>query len=131
MKSNNTQKSKEQNKGILIAEDDAQIRNLLSDLLIKNYHVFVASDGFEVKNCFRYFGKRINLVIADLQLPNTNGEELVFWLREQNESLPILLIISYIGESKLERLLSLDKIALLIKPFDIEELLEKLNGLMD
>jgi len=107
MESNNTPQSKSK-KGILIAEDEAPIRNFLTDLLINNYQIFVASDGLEVKNCFRYFGNRINLVITDWQLPNTDEEELVFWLRKQNESLPILLITGHEGKSNLERLLSLE-----------------------
>ncbi|MDQ3181046.1 MAG: response regulator [Acidobacteriota bacterium] len=131
MKSHNTQKSKEQKKGILIAQVEAEIRDFIIDLLNKNYQIFVASDGWEVKNCFRHFGKRINLVIADLQLPDTDWKKLVFWLREQNESLPILLIIGDEGKINLERLLALDKIALLRKPFNIKELLEKLHSLID
>jgi len=66
-----------------------------------------------------------------LQLPDTDWEKLVFWLREQIESLPILLIIGDEGKINLERLLALDKIALLRKPFNIKELLEKLHSLID
>jgi len=50
MESNNTQQSKEQKNGILIAEVEAEIRDFIIDLLNKNYQIFIAFDGWEVKN---------------------------------------------------------------------------------
>lgn len=125
------QKLDEQKTGILIVEIESSIRNFLTDVLNKNYRIYVACDEWEIKNCFGHFGQDISLVIADLNIPDVDEKKIIHWLREQNDSLPILIMMNYIDQTNIDRLRLLENLALLQKPFNIDELFDRLHRLLD
>ena len=54
---------------ILIAEDEKDIRNLISLHMRKeNYEVFEAADGKEALNIFE--NEKIDLILIDIMMPN-------------------------------------------------------------
>ncbi len=68
---------------ILIVEDDPAIRNLLHRFLSRqqNYQVESAADGTSAMTIFGQFDP--DLVILDLDLPDTNGCDLCREMQEQ------------------------------------------------
>jgi two-component system response regulator GlrR len=76
---------------ILIADDDSATREMMGGFFTeKGYFVFLAGDGEEA---LKLLGEeRINLVIADYQMPRMDGKELVGRINKVHPSLPVILI---------------------------------------
>lgn len=82
-------------KNILIVEDSSTVRELESQLLVKQgYEVQCAVDGIEGWNLLRT--NKFDLIIVDIDMPRLNGVELVKMVRAKAKfrNLPIL-ILSY------------------------------------
>ena len=76
---------------ILIAEDDRELRQLFSHVLIKNgYAVKGVSNGKEALDAMEndYF----DLIISDIMMPVMDGYEFVRLLRSTGNHIPILMI---------------------------------------
>jgi len=84
---------------VLIAADDPIVmQNLAKTLERENYKIVTASSTLEVMNMLRSSqnnkGGFIDLVIADINLPPTNGLDLLVQVKEFSPSLPVALITS-------------------------------------
>lgn len=76
---------------ILIAEDNEDYRKLLKiHLLRAGYTVFEAGNGSEALDILET--ESIQLLIADVMMPEMNGFELTTQIRNANYTLPILII---------------------------------------
>jgi DNA-binding response OmpR family regulator len=105
---------------ILIVDDDIHIANLITRFLSqKNYRVKSASDGKTAKEIFNLF--RPDLVILDINLPDTLGYNLCQEMRKNNDVF-ILMLTSRtdVEDKKKGFLIGADDY--LTKPFDLEEL---------
>jgi len=76
---------------ILIADDDSATREMMGGFFSeKGYFVFLAGDG---EKALKLLGEeRIDLVIADYQMPRMDGKELVGRINKFHPSLPVILI---------------------------------------
>jgi CheY-like chemotaxis protein len=119
--------------GVLIVEDDKELREMLKlSLLRKNYTVFEAENG---KAAITHFKPQItDLVVTDLIMPEEDGLKVVIKLKEIKPSLKIIAISgggkvgpgSYLNLAK-----ALGADAIYSKPFSINELISKIEQLMD
>lgn len=76
---------------ILIAEDDAELRQLFKHVLIKNgYSVKGVSNGKEALDELE--NEYYDLIISDIMMPITDGYSLVRQLRESGIETPVLMI---------------------------------------
>jgi CheY-like chemotaxis protein len=108
---------------VLVVDDDADIRNLLSSVLaIEGYAVTSASNGEEALSKLRGMpGTR--LILLDLRMPVMDGWEF----RAEQSRDPALCAIPVVvlsGDGDLERATaSFAGASVLKKPFDLEELI--------
>ncbi len=109
---------------ILTVDDTASMRQMISFTLNSVGHeVLQAADGKEALKLLQ--GKKVDLVIADINMPNMDGIALVKSLREQADYkfIPILVLTTESQESKRQ----LGKVAgatgWIVKPFNPEQLL--------
>ncbi len=101
---------------ILVADDEAMVRNLVCTVLkAAGHEVMTAGNGLEAVALFRSFPKRIALVITDLRMPVMDGNEVVKLVRQSN---PDAKIICMTGHS--DRIPDGEHI--LVKPFSLAEL---------
>ncbi|MFC2085175.1 response regulator [Bacteroidota bacterium] len=117
-------------KNIIVADDEENILELLSDLLRSyNYNVFEAVNGAEVLDYAEQ--KNIDLIIIDKKMPNISGIECIRQLRNKSFDKPIILTTgsTSIKEELQNQDLSVDKIV--IKPFDFEDMLKVVNDLLN
>ena len=78
---------------ILLADDDGQLRKLVSALLIQyGYNLIVASDGKEALLKARGFDGKIDLLLSDVDMPGMTGIELATQLNKERPATRILLI---------------------------------------
>ena len=81
------------NKGkILIADDEPDIRELLSDFLEnEGYRCLLAQDAFEALTMFRSEGN-IDLVMSDIKMPGKSGLELLGEIKEIDNEVMVIMI---------------------------------------
>lgn len=114
------------NKKILVVEDDSDINGLLCKILIQNgYDVRGAYSGSEAKMCIEQF--EYDLIILDLMLPGVSGEELIKEIRK-NYFMPIIVSSAKTSTEDKISVLKLGADDFIIKPFDINELLARVEA---
>jgi len=109
---------------VLIVDDDQESRNLLCEVLEANgYTVDAVADGSAAREALtRDCDQRI--IIADLQMPNETGLDLLRNLRQQNMKHDLILMSSFFSGRAREAAQELGAYALLDKPFRLSELLQ-------
>ena len=113
---------------ILIAEDDADSRELLSWLLQKlGYQVVATENGKEAWEAYRR--GQFRLVISDLLMPDIDGLELVRRIRanKQAKYTYIILITALIGKKDYLEGMEAGADDFVTKPFDPDELKARLR----
>lgn len=109
---------------VLIVDDDSESRSLLCEVLAANgYAVDAVGDGLAAREVLSKDGDS-RIVIADLQMPNETGLELLRKLREQNSTHAIILMSSFISAKQRKIAKELGAYALLDKPFRLSDLLQ-------
>jgi DNA-binding response OmpR family regulator len=119
-------------KRILIVDDEPLVIKLLATRLeASNYEVISAEDGREGLEKAR--SEKPDLVIVDLMLPGMNGYEICSQLKSDNvfSGIPVIVITGSTDKKdrKLAEEASAD--AYIIKPFDREVLLSKIEELLE
>src|SRR5579859_935677 len=75
---------------ILVVDDDADIRQLSTDVLIQHgYHVDAAEDGAAAWEALQL--KRYDLLVTDNEMPKLSGVELLEKLHAARMALPIIM----------------------------------------
>lgn len=119
--------------GILIVEDDGDLREMLKvSLQRKNYTVLEADNG---KDALRRFKPHVtDLVITDLIMPEEDGLKVIMKLRELKPSIKIIAI-SGGGKAGPGSYLNLAKVlgadAIFSKPFSLSEITGKIDSLLN
>jgi signal transduction histidine kinase/ligand-binding sensor domain-containing protein/AraC-like DNA-binding protein/ActR/RegA family two-component response regulator len=77
---------------VLLVDDDFKILNLLSDFLKSDYNILFARNGLEAYE--KVLSEKPDLIISDIMMPEMDGIELCFRLRENFDTshLPIILL---------------------------------------
>jgi DNA-binding response OmpR family regulator len=124
------QESSEQSRTILIADDNTDMRNFLSNILSKDYHVVTAADGEEAENIIRT--QPIDLVVTDLMMPKKDGLELTRFIKQDPDYdfIPVILLTAKTAiESRLQ---ALDYGAddYVTKPFEPEYLRARVHNIL-
>ena len=113
---------------ILIVEDDKKIRKELEAFLIKNGFIVKALEKFDntVEDILK---EKSDLVLLDINLPFVDGEFVCKETRKTSD-VPIIMVTS--RDSEIDELLSLNYGAdqYVTKPYNIQILLAKINGLL-
>jgi CheY-like chemotaxis protein len=122
---------KGQGESILIVEDNASLRALAREMLSDaGYRCTEAEDVDAALRALRG-DHTIHLLLTDVGLPGMNGRQLAEAARAWRPTLPILFMTGY-AESTLAGGDLLDEgMDILIKPFEIEQLLSKVRSVLD
>jgi len=113
---------------ILVVDDDARLRNLLSKFLGENgFLVSVASDAADARTKMKKL--TFDLIVLDLMMPGESGLDFAQDLRRRDQ-VPILMLTA-MGEIE-DRIGGLERGAddYLVKPFEPRELLLRLNNII-
>ena len=114
---------------ILIVEDEASLREQLrKQLTAAGYVVDVAPDGLEGQYLATEYA--FDLAIIDLGLPKINGVGLISSLRQRQISTPVLVLTARSHWRDKVEGLEAGADDYLTKPFQMEELLARMNALI-
>lgn len=119
-------------KTVLYVEDDKSLQqNILSVLGNFFDEVLIASDGDEAYTLYIENQNRIDLMITDINMPNTDGITLSKHVREYNKSLPIVIISAYTDTDYLLDSIDLNIIKYITKPFTTKKVMALLDKLLE
>lgn len=111
---------------ILLVEDDKSLARVIRDYLtMTNFEVTVCEDGVSAFETFK--SRPFDICIVDVMLPKMDGYTLVEKIRAENKVVPVLFLTS--KSAKEDRIKGFVKGGddFITKPFDIEELVLRIN----
>ena len=110
-------------KEIMVVDDEAGIRALLSDALIQEgYSVTLAKDGKDSLRQLR--SRRFDLLITDINMPQLNGLELIRVMKKKGRKEKVILISGEPVDNTLFSEDSMPVFAHLKKPFRMNQFLD-------
>ncbi len=112
---------------VLIVDDEPAIRRFLrTSLAAQGHETLEAEDGKAALDAVRR--NRIDIMVLDLGLPDTDGFEVIRMLRESGRAMPIIVLSSRTDEAGKVRALDLGADDYVTKPFGIDELLARIRA---
>ena len=109
-------------KNILVVEDDIYIGDMTQEALkAKGYNVLRAYSGTEA--LLKLASDNIDLVLLDLMLPGLSGEEVL----PKIKNIPVIIVSAKTAIDDKVELLSVGAADYITKPFDIRELLARIE----
>ena len=117
---------------ILIADDDKEFVQSIENILeLEGFRTLVASTGNETVE--KVLANNVDILILDLRLPVMSGLEVYLELKKLSRTLPTLIVTGYKEEEKasIDRLNQLSVSGCLLKPFEMKELLQSIDELIN
>lgn len=114
---------------LLIAEDDAELRQLFTHVLNKNgYDVTGVDNGKKALDALT--NDYYDLVISDIMMPVMDGYELVRSLRETNQTIPVMMITAKeaFDDMRMGFLSGTDDY--MVKPINVNEMVLRVGALL-
>jgi len=120
------------NKTILLVDDEEVVaqgcRQVIEAL---GCEVFVALGGKEAIKIYRERQDKIDLVVLDMIMPNMSGSETYNRLKEIDPEIRVLLSSGYSIRGQATDILNRGCNGFIQKPFNMEQLLRKIKGILD
>lgn len=114
---------------ILVVEDNADMWELFCTVLSDGgYRAIPASDGMDALEIMDR--EYIDLIVADVMMPNMDGYELTESLRSASYDLPILMVTAKDGFEDMKRGFRAGTDDYMVKPINVGELLLRVEALL-
>ena len=117
---------------VLVAEDDVDIRNLLTlALSLQHFDVVEAFDGKDAIEKARHHHP--DILLLDIIMPLLNGFEVCEMIKNDDElkNTPIIFISAKIDQEEVQKSRSLGVETMIEKPFDFSFLVSRIQLLLD
>lgn len=109
-------------KVVVLADDSISVRKFVGRMLEKaGYRVRLACDGLEALEIVSQ--TRCDLVVTDLEMPRTNGYELMAHMRQNpaTKDVPVMVVTSRAGAKHRDKAMKQGAIEFLVKPVQEEQ----------
>jgi CheY-like chemotaxis protein len=117
---------------ILLAEDDARVRNLTRKVLEESgYTVIEAVDGEDAVNKVREHHERIQLAILDMIMPRKNGKEAYDEIKKTAPGVKILFTSGYTANTIQTKGFLVEGLHFVAKPVPPKQFLQKVREVLD
>ena len=114
---------------ILVVDDEARMRKLVSDFLVREgFEVLEAGNGEKVMDIF-YSNKDIALVILDVMMPKMDGWQVLREMRESSQ-VPVIMLTARSDEKDELRGFELGVDEYVTKPFSPRTLVARVNAIL-
>jgi len=114
---------------ILIAEDDRELRQLFSHVLIKNgYTVKGVSNGKDALDAMD--NDYYDLIISDIMMPVMDGYEFIQTLRDSGNTTPVMMITAKDAFDDMKQGFVLGTDDYMVKPVNVNEMVLRVGALM-
>jgi PAS domain S-box-containing protein len=117
---------------VLLAEDEATVRNLTAELLrTQGYTVLEADNGEEGLRLAQEHRETIQLLLTDVVMPQMGGKELARRLRAIHPEIKILFVSGYTDDAIVHHGVLESEVAFIQKPFSAVTLARKVRDVLD
>ena len=116
---------------VVLVDDSISVRKFVGRMLEKaGYRVKLAADGLEALEIVTQ--TRCDLVVTDLEMPRTNGYELLSHLRQdpQTRNIPVMVVTSRAGAKHRDRAMKEGASAFLTKPVQEDQFIAAVGKLI-
>jgi len=107
-------------KRVLLVDDQAAIRRLISEVLEEDFNIMSASNGEDAVGVAEKF--KPDVILLDIGLPGISGIDLIPIFKEISPKSKILMLTGSISNSTMNQAKSLGVSGFIEKPFDILEI---------
>lgn len=108
---------------VLFAEDDDIVRGQVTETLrIFFGKIFIAKDGEEAFEIFKL--EKPDIILSDIKMPKIDGLQLIEKIREENQSIPIIILTSYSDQNTLFKAANSSIDGYILKPLELNNFLE-------
>ncbi|MDQ6994068.1 MAG: ATP-binding protein, partial [Mariprofundaceae bacterium] len=119
--------SSQQDLNVLLVDDNPDVIQVHKHMLERlGHHVSLANDGEEALACFQKDPDYFHAIVTDFIMPKMDGMDLCQHIREQNTSIPLLMITAFGDNDKLQQSNDLN-IEMLSKPVSFQGLKESFD----
>jgi len=119
-------------KRVLYVEDDITLQKNIVETLSHFFEkVLIASDGDDAYSIYIENQNRIDLIITDINMPNTDGITLSKMIRKFDRKIPIIIISAYTNTDYLLDSIDLNIIKYITKPFTTKKIIELMDKLVE
>lgn len=108
---------------VLVVDDEAVNREMLSAILEKDYNIIQAENGREALAQLQSLRERISLVLLDLRMPQIDGYSVLESVRKDSELAKIPVIVLTSEKSAEVKSLQMGAADFLTKPYDMPEVI--------
>jgi CheY-like chemotaxis protein len=116
---------------ILFVDDESVFRDTVKEILEDmGYQVLTAINGSDALQTYERFYYKIDLVILDMMMPVMNGLDSYICMKKINPNVRAILATGYIKDSDLEKIKSEGINDLINKPYDNNELFQKIEAIL-
>jgi YesN/AraC family two-component response regulator len=116
-------------KKIVVVEDEEAIRRTFFLILQKKYLVYLAEDSKEALRRFK--NTDVDLIIADLKLPDLNGLEMIAKFREAGYKGEVIIISAFPDLINAEEFNNLSISHFFVKPLDLDALNRTIDHILN
>ncbi len=114
---------------VLVVDDDDDVRRYVGELLTEAGLQVTALDGGPAALARLAAGVDADVLLVDYAMPGMNGAEVIRRAQALRPDLPALIMTGYLDPDSLPE--DVDSHLVLQKPFEGDQLLERLTGLME
>jgi CheY-like chemotaxis protein len=116
---------------LLVADDSETVLLMLQRRLeMEGYEVVTATDGVEALDRLREAGSNEpDVILLDAMMPNKSGTEVLEEIRGEGSEIPVVMISAHLDAQEPDRMRSLGATDIIPKPFEWEDLIEKIEEL--
>lgn len=129
----NTDKMEKRNLPQLLVVDDSEMnREILKEILGKEYQILEACDGEEALKMLEQYGTEISLVLLDIIMPKMDGFEVLAYMNRDKwiEDIPVIMISSEGSESYIHRAYELGASDYISRPFDTKVVYQRVINMI-
>ena len=129
----NTDKMEKRNLPQLLVVDDSEMnREILKEILGKEYRILEACDGEEALKMLEQYGPEISLVLLDIIMPKMDGFEVLAYMNRDKwiEDIPVIMISSEGSESYIRRAYELGASDYISRPFDTKVVYQRVINMI-
>jgi CheY-like chemotaxis protein len=117
---------------ILLVEDNDAVREIVSEILQDlGYTVLIARNGQHALKLVSSYSEPIDLLLSDIVMPGISGRTLAETLQQTHPNLKVLLMTGYSEETIADFGVVTPKIDLLQKPYMPQDLIRKVQEILD
>lgn len=118
---------------LMVVDDSVSVRRVMTNLLKNSgWQVLDAKDGLDALEKLQQAERQPSLFLLDIEMPRMDGFELLTFLRSQSEhrETPIVMVTSRAGDKHRQKATKLGATDYVVKPYQDDELLSLLRGLL-